>query len=128
MSFEYLAVAQCDIRFSVSGIPGPVTPFREAWAERRNGSAHVAAAAKRGSRGVVSLVRERHPRVLERVTADKIAQRNLTTRDWEGSFSSLMKAAARTSSNIPGESSRVVVVVAVIDALELLIGSGAVAA
>jgi hypothetical protein len=39
-----------------------------------------------------------------------------------------MKAAARTSSNIPGESSRVVVVVAVIDALELLIGSGAVAA
>jgi hypothetical protein len=39
-----------------------------------------------------------------------------------------MKAAASTSSNVPGKSSRVVVVVAVIDALELLIGSGAVAA
>jgi hypothetical protein len=37
-----------------------------------------------------------------------------------------MKAFARTASKIPGASSRVVVV-SVIDALELLIGSGAVA-
>jgi hypothetical protein len=38
-----------------------------------------------------------------------------------------MKADARTASNIPGASSRVVVVVSVIGALELLIGSGAAA-
>jgi hypothetical protein len=38
-----------------------------------------------------------------------------------------MKALARTASKIPGASSRIVVVVSVIDALELLIGSGAVA-
>jgi hypothetical protein len=38
-----------------------------------------------------------------------------------------MKALARTASNLPGASSRVVVVVSVIDALELLISSGAVA-
>jgi hypothetical protein len=59
--------------------------------------------------------------------APAIEQRNLTRSDSKGSFSSLMQALARTASNFPGASSRVVVVVSVIGALELLIGSGAVA-
>jgi hypothetical protein len=71
---------------------------------------------------MAELIERRRPR-----RVGPIAQRNLTTRDSEGSFSSLMKALARTASKIPGASSRVVVVVSVIDALELLIGSGAVA-